>query len=286
MQRQPAVFCGVRFVMHIGDRPTAPTGREVLRFHPCRSAHLTARHPLAQTAANPLRQNLLLAGLTDRELGHLSADLARVTLSAGTVICDAGRRQEHAYFPTSAVVSLLCVTADGASAEMAVIGNEGVAGVPMLLGDDGSPHRLMVQGAGEAYCIRSARLKAEFARPGALQGMLLRYIQTLLTQTAQTAVCNRHHSVEEQLCRRLLSSIDRMGSNEVTVTHEGMANMLGVRREGVTIAASKLQRAGLINYHRGHITIVDRDNLERLACECYRVIKQQIDRLRPLRLSA
>nr|WP_245784281.1 Crp/Fnr family transcriptional regulator [Halomonas korlensis] len=185
----------------------------------------------------------------------------------------------HVYFPLDSIVSLLCVMEDGASTEIAVVGHEGVVGVSLFMGGETTPSRAIVQSAGEAYRLKGHLLKREFYRAGAMQRLLLRYTQALLTQMAQTAVCNRHHSVDQQLCRWLLLSLDRIPGNELNMTQELIANMLGVRREGVTESAGKLQKAGLIDYRRGRITVVDRRGLEERVCECYEVVKQEYDRL-------
>lgn len=199
----------------------------------------------------------------------------------GGVVYESGSRQDHVYFPTTCIVSLLYVMADGASAEIAVVGNEGVVGVALFMGGETTPSRAIVQSEGYAYRLTGQLMKEEFNRAGAMQHLMLRYTQALLTQMAQTAVCNRHHSVEQQLCRWLLLSLDRLPSNELTMTQELIANMLGVRREGVTASAGKLQSAGLIHYHRGRITVLDRPGLEARACECYAVVKREFDRLLP-----
>jgi CRP-like cAMP-binding protein len=194
---------------------------------------------------------------------------------------ESGDQLQHVYFPTASIVSLLYVMADGASAEIAVVGNEGIIGIALFMGGETMPNRAVVQSAGHAYRLRGQVLKEEFNRAGELQHLLLRYTQALLTQMSQTAVCNRHHSVDQQLCRWLLLSLDRLPSNELTMTQELIANMLGVRREGVTEAAGKLQAAGLIHYSRGHIKVLDRSRLEKRACECYQVVKTEFDRLLP-----
>nr|WP_268247415.1 Crp/Fnr family transcriptional regulator [Halomonas qijiaojingensis] len=185
----------------------------------------------------------------------------------------------HVYFPTDAIVSLLCVMEDGDSTEIAVVGNEGIVGISLFMGGETTPSRAIVQSAGHAYRLRGQFLKDEFYRAGSLQGLLLRYTQALITQMAQTAVCNRHHTVDQQLCRWLLLSLDRLSTNELVMTQELIANMLGVRREGVTESAGKLQKAGLIAYHRGHITVLDRPGLESRVCECYAVVKKEYRRL-------
>jgi CRP-like cAMP-binding protein len=187
----------------------------------------------------------------------------------------------YVYFPTTSIVSLLYVMEDGASAEIAVVGNEGIVGVSLFMGGETTTSRAVVQSAGYAYRLKAQLLKDAFFRAGPLQRLLLRYTQALLTQMAQTAVCNRHHTVDQQLCRWLLLSVDRLPSNKLTMTQELIANMLGVRREGVTEAAGKLQHAGLIHYSRGHITVVDRPGLEARVCECYEVVKKEFDRLLP-----
>ena len=199
----------------------------------------------------------------------------------GMVLYESGSQLRHVYFPTTSIVSLLYVMADGASAEMAVVGNEGMVGVALFMGGETTPSRALVQSAGHAYRLPGQLLKEEFHRASALQYLLLRYTQALLTQMGQTAVCNRHHTVDQQLCRWLLLSLDRLPSNKLMMTQELIANMLGVRREGVTDAAGKLQSAGIIEYSRGHITVLDRPLLEKQCCECYRVVKEEFDRLLP-----
>jgi CRP-like cAMP-binding protein len=199
----------------------------------------------------------------------------------GDVLCESGDHLHYAYFPTTAIVSLLYVIESGASAEIAVVGNEGLIGVALFMGGRTMPNWAVVQSAGYAYRLRGTLLQQEFNRYGALHHLLLRYTQALITQMAQMAVCNRHHSVGQQLCRWLLLNLDRLPSNELSMTHELIANLLGVRREGVTEAAGKLQRAGLIQYSRGHITVLDRAGLEARVCECYEVVKKEFDRLLP-----
>jgi CRP-like cAMP-binding protein len=227
---------------------------------------------------NP-RQNHLLAALPDADFARLQSHLKLVSLRLGEVIEEPGSRPRHLYFPTTAIVSLLYIMADGASAEIAVVGNDGALGIALFMGGETTPSRAVVQSAGNAYRIAGGVLKHEFDRAGALQQLLLRYTQALLTQMAQTAVCNRHHSVDQQLCRWLLLNLDRVSGNELFMTQELIANNLGVRREGVTEAAGKLQTAGLIKYRRGHITVPDRTDLEARACECYAVVKKESDRL-------
>jgi len=207
--------------------------------------------------------------------------LELVPMPLGHVLYESGSHLRHVYFPTTSIVSLLYVMADGASAEIAVVGHEGMVGVALFMGGETTPSRAVVQSAGHAYRLKGQFLKDEFTRAAALQHLLLRYTQALLTQMAQTAVCNRHHSVDQQLCRWLLLSLDRLPSNKLSMTQELIANMLGVRREGVTEAAGKLQAAGLIRYSRGHITVLDRPRLETQCCECYAVVKKEFDRLLP-----
>ena len=229
---------------------------------------------------NP-RENRLLAALSEPEFNRLYPNLELVPLLLGEVLYESGDQLQHVYFPILSIVSLLYVMADGASAEIAVVGNEGIIGIALFMGGETMPNRAVVQSAGYAYRLRSQLLKEEFSRAGELQNLLLRYTQALLTQMSQTAVCNRHHSVDQQLCRWLLLSLDRLPSTELTMTQELIANMLGVRREGVTEAAGKLQSAGLIHYSRGKITVLDRPRLEARACECYKVVKAEFDRLLP-----
>jgi CRP-like cAMP-binding protein len=225
------------------------------------------------------RQNHLLAALPADEYARIRPDLELVSMRLGDTLCEPYIAMQHVYFPVDAIVSLLCLMEDGDSAEIAVVGNEGIVGVSLFMGGETTPSQAVVQSAGQAYRLRGSLLKAEFYRGGPMQRLLLRYTQALLTQMAQTAVCNRHHSLDQQLCRWLLLSHDRLPSNELVMTQELIANMLGVRREGVTEAAGRLQRAGLIHYHRGHITILDRAGLEQRTCECYAVVKKEYDRL-------
>ena len=226
-------------------------------------------------------QNHLLGALGESEREHLFSHLELVPMRLGEVIYESGSPLEHVYFPTNCIISLLYVMEDGASAEIAIVGCEGMVGVALFMGGESTPSRAVVQSAGHAYRLSGKLVKQEFVRAGAMQYLLLRYTQALLTQMAQTAVCNRHHSVDQQLCRWLLLSLDRLASNDLTMTQELIANMLGVRREGVTEAAGKLQAAGLIRYSRGHITVLDRPRLEARVCECYAVVKKEFDRLLP-----
>jgi CRP-like cAMP-binding protein len=233
------------------------------------------------TASYSPRQNRLLAALPGPDFARLEPHLKLVQMPLGTVLYESGIMLNHVYFPTTSIVSLLYVMADGASAEIAVVGNEGVIGVSLFMGGETTPSRAVVQSAGHAYRLSGQLLKEEFTRAGAMQHLLLRYTQALITQMAQTAVCNRHHSLDQQLCRWLLLSLDRLTTNELAMTQELIANMLGVRREGVTEAAGRLQSAGLIEYRRGHITVIDRVGLEARTCECYAVVKKESDRLLP-----
>ncbi|ALP61048.1 MULTISPECIES: Crp/Fnr family transcriptional regulator [Pseudomonas] len=226
-------------------------------------------------------QNHLLAALTQEIQERLIPHLERVTLPLGKVLYESGDALRHVYFPTDAIVSLLYVMEDGASAEISVVGNEGLIGVAVFMGGESTPSRAIVQSAGHAYRLPGQKLKDEFNRHGEMLQLMLRYTQALITQMAQTAVCNRHHSIDQQLCRWLLLSLDRLPSNQLSMTQELIANMLGVRREGVTEAAGKLQKLGVIKYSRGHITVLDRPQLEALCCECYAVVKRETDRLLP-----
>jgi CRP-like cAMP-binding protein len=230
--------------------------------------------------------NKLLAALPAADMERLRPDLQHVDLRLGEVVYESGATQGYVYFPTSMIVSLLYVLADGGSAEIAVVGNDGVVGVSLFMGGESTPSRAVVQSAGSAYRLRAQRLKNEFMRGEEVQHLLLRYTQALLTQMAQTAVCNRHHSIDQQLCRWLLLTLDRLPTSHISMTQELIANMLGVRREGVTEAAGALQAAGLIRYSRGHIAVLDRAGLEARCCECYRVVKRETDRLLPQSASA
>jgi len=225
------------------------------------------------------KQNHLLAALPGTEFDRLAPHLELVPMQLGEALYESGGRLQHVYFPTTSIVSLLYVMEDGASAEIAVVGNEGILGISLFMGGETTPSRAVVQSAGYGYRLRAQLLKQEFNRAGPVLHLLLRYTQALITQMAQTAVCNRHHSVEQQLCRWLLLSLDRLSTAELTMTQELIANMLGVRREGVTEAAGNLQRAGLIRYSRGRITVLDRPRLEQEVCECYAVVKKEYDRL-------
>jgi CRP-like cAMP-binding protein len=227
------------------------------------------------------QQNYLLAALPPEARVRLFPHLELVPMPLGEVLYESGIRLRHVYFPTTCIVSLLYVMEDGASAEIAVVGNEGIIGVALFMGGETTTSRALTQSAGHAFRLKGQLLKDEFSRSGSMQHLLLRYTQALLTQMSQTAVCNRHHSVDQQLCRWLLLSLDRLASNKLVMTQELIANMLGVRREGVTAAAGALQSAGLIRYSRGRITVLDRPGLEKRACECYAVVKKEFDRLLP-----
>ncbi|MFL9987930.1 Crp/Fnr family transcriptional regulator [Paraburkholderia sediminicola] len=227
------------------------------------------------------KANQLLAVLPKLEWARIEPYLVEVDLPLGQVIYESGGQLEHVFFPTTSIISLLYVMEDGASAEIAIVGHEGIVGVSLFMGGETTPSRAIVQSAGRAWRLNARMLKDEFNRGGPMQRLLLRYTQALITQMAQTAVCNRHHSIDQQLCRWLLLSIDRLPSNELCMTQELIANMLGVRRSGVTAAALKLQNAGLIRYSHGHITVLDRPGLEAHVCECYAVVKREFDRLLP-----
>jgi CRP-like cAMP-binding protein len=224
-------------------------------------------------------QNKLLQALDSSAQQRIFPQLKLVELPLGKVIYEASQKLQFVYFPTDSIVSLLYVMADGASAEISVIGNEGVVGIAVFMGGESTPSRAVVQSAGSAYRLSAAILRAEFNTSADIRMLFLRYTQALITQMAQTAVCNRHHSIDQQLCRWLLLSLDRLNNNSLIMTQELIANMLGVRREGVTEAAGKLQQLGIITYKRGHICVVDRKGLEEHSCECYEVVKSETDRL-------
>jgi CRP-like cAMP-binding protein len=227
------------------------------------------------------RPNHLLAALPEAERLRWRPQLEAVDMPLGRVIYEPGNRLSHVYFPTTSIVSLLYVLENGASAEIAVVGNEGIVGVALFMGGESTPSRGVVQSAGQGYRLKADLMLEEFNRAGPVLHLLLRYTQALITQMAQTAVCNRHHSLDQQLCRWLLLSLDRLSGTELVMTQELIANMLGVRREGVTEAAGQLHRAGLIQYRRGHISVIDRAGLEKRTCECYSVVKREYDRLLP-----
>ena len=233
---------------------------------------------MAESAVEPVG-NRLLSRLPPEELERLLPHLGRVSFKLGEVIYESGGRQSYIYFPTTAIISLLYLMKNGSSAEMGVAGNDGLVGIALFMGGDTVPNRAVVQSAGDALRMKTKALQEEFAQGGTFQRLLLRYTQALMTQMSQTAVCNRLHSVEQQLCRWLLLSRDRLNTDELVMTQELIANMLGVRREGVTHAAQRLQETGLISYVRGRIKILDRSGLEATVCECYRVVKDEYDRL-------
>ena len=226
-------------------------------------------------------QNLLLAAVPTAEWKRLSKHLEPVDLSLAQVLYESGSTMTHMYFPTTSIVSLLYVMENGSSAEIAVVGNEGLVGVSLFMGGESTPSRAVVQSAGKGFKIDAQVMKTEFGKAGPVMHLLLRYTQALITQMAQTAVCNRHHSLDQQLCRWLLLSLDRLQGTDLVMTQELISNMLGVRREGVTEAAMQLQAAGIIRYTRGKISVLDRPGLERRTCECYAVVKKEYDRLLP-----
>jgi CRP-like cAMP-binding protein len=245
-----------------------------------RSGHYPGVESSMSATLHP-RQNHLLNAIPEAEWERFATNLAPVQLRLGDVIYESGSEQPHVYFPTDSIVSLLYVMEDGSSAEIAIVGNEGLVGISLFMGGGTTPSRAVVQSAGHAFRMRAQFIRDEFVMAGKVQQLFLRYTQALLTQMGQTAVCNRHHSVDQQLCRWLLMSLDRLSSNELTMTQELIANMLGVRREGVTEAAGKLQRAGIIKYSRGRIRVLDRPRLELMACECYEVVRKEFLRLLP-----
>lgn len=224
-------------------------------------------------------ENKLLNALPEQSKSRLFPQLKLVELPLGKVIFDAGQSVSAVYFPIDSIVSLLSIMADGSSAEISVVGNEGLVGIAVFMGGESTPNCAIVQSAGVAYRLPAGELRSEFNTNQEIRMLLLRYTQALIAQMAQTAVCNRHHSIDQQLCRWLLLSLDRLSSNNLTMTQELIANMLGVRREGVTEAAGKLQKLGVITYRRGHITVTNREKLEALCCECYAVVKSETDRL-------
>ena len=236
--------------------------------------------PTSTPVADP-KQNHLLAALPAADYARLLPELELISMPLGWTLCESGSQMNYLYFPTTSIVSLLYVMENGASGEIAVIGNEGLVGVALFLGGETTPHRAVVQSAGSGYRIKANIVKREFAMGGQLQRLALRFTQALIAQMSQTAVCNRHHNLDQQLCRRLLLSLDRLSDDKLVMTQELIANMLGVRREGVTESAGKLQKAGIINYKRGHITVVNRPKLGERVCECYAVVKKEYDRLLP-----
>jgi CRP-like cAMP-binding protein len=245
----------------------------------CRFSRSTLEIHMTPTA--DASKNRLMAALPEAEWLRWEPHLELVDMALGMVLYEPGSRLTHVYFPTSAIISLLYVMEDGGSAEIAVVGREGIVGISLFMGGESTPSRAVVQSAGQAFRLKANLMLQEFNRAGPALHLLLRYTQALITQMSQTAVCNRHHSLDQQLCRWLLLSLDRLPSNELSMTQELIANMLGVRREGVTQAAGRLQSAGLISYQRGKITVLDRPGLEHRSCECYGVVKREYDRLLP-----
>ena len=258
--------------------PVETSGRRTGKLS---SAPIRARSSSAASATHGPQQNHLLDALPAGDYERLAPHLELIPMKLGEVLYEPGIPLRYVYFPTTSIVSLLYVMEDGASAEIAIVGNEGILGISLFMGGETTPSRAVVQSAGYGLRLKAQLLKDEFHRFGPMLHLLLRYTQALITQMAQTAVCNRHHSVDQQLCRWLLLSLDRLASNELSMTQELIANMLGVRREGVTEAAGKLQDAGLIRYRRGRITVLDRPGLEARSCECYQVVKTELDRLLP-----
>jgi CRP-like cAMP-binding protein len=249
--------------------------------NPARKAEDASPLPSNGGAGHSPHQNHLLNALPASAYERIAPHLELIEMGLGDVLYESGDRLAHVYFPTTAIVSLLYVMEDGASAEIAIVGNEGILGIALFMGGETTPSRAVVQSKGHAFRLRADLLKDEFERLGPTMHLLLRYTQALITQMSQTAACNRHHSVDQQLCRWLLLSLDRLASNELVMTQELISDMLGVRREGVTEAAGDLQDAGLIRYHRGRITVLDRPGLEARSCECYQVVKTEFDRLLP-----
>ena len=247
--------------------------------------NMATRGGAPETPHDPKR-NHLLAALPAAEYQRWLPHLEWVGMPLGQVLYEAGGTLAHVYFPTTAIISLLYVMENGASAEIAIVGNEGIVGISLFMGGESTPSRAVVQSAGAGFRLKANVMKDEFNRAGLVLHLLLRYTQALITQMTQTAVCNRHHTLDQQLCRWLLLSLDRLSGDEVVMTQELIANMLGVRREGVTEAALKLQEVGLIRYARGHITVLDRDRLQERSCECYAVVKKEYDRLLPGTLAA
>src|SRR5258705_8822025 len=230
------------------------------------------------------KQNHLLAAVPPEDYARLAPDLELIPMPLGWAVYESGGHLGYLYFPTTSIISLLYVMESGASAEIAITGNEGLVGISLFMGGESTPSRAVVQSAGNGYRLKASVLKREFALGGQLQHLALRFTQALITQMAQTAVCNRHHAVDQQLCRWLLLSLDRLPGKELVMTQELIANMLGVRREGVTEAAGKLQAEGMIKYSRGHITVLNRSKLEKRVCECYAVVKKEFDRLLPYKI--
>ncbi len=267
------------FAIEQAQAPELPTLHKIIESAVA-SGRLAPTRTLTMAVAHDPRMNQLLAALPEPDWQRWQPQLEPVDLALGQVLYESGSTLSHVCFPTTAIVSLLYVMEDGASAEIAVVGNEGLVGVALFMGGESTPSRAVVQSAGKGWRLASQVIKEEFKRAPVLH-LLLRYTQALITQMAQTAVCNRHHSLDQQLCRWLLLSLDRLQGNELVMTQELIANMLGVRREGVTEGALKLQKAGLIRYARGRITVLDRAGLERRTCECYAVVKREYDRPLP-----
>jgi CRP-like cAMP-binding protein len=242
---------------------------------------MTSKNVASMPTPHSPRQNHILAALPAEDYARLLPDLELIPMPLGWAVYESGGSLGYLYFPTTAIVSLLYVMESGASAEIAITGNEGMVGISLFMGGESTPSRAVVQSAGKGYRLKASALKREFALGGNLQHLALRYTQALITQMAQTAVCNRHHALDQQLCRWLLLSIDRLPGNDLVMTQELIANMLGVRREGVTEAAGRLQADGLIQYSRGHIKVLDRGGLEKRVCECYAVVKKEYNRLLP-----
>jgi CRP-like cAMP-binding protein len=238
------------------------------------------------TSLSNLQENRLLASLSVTDRAPWMPQLEAADMPLGKVLYESGSKLTHVYFPTTSIVSLLYVMENGASAEIAVVGNDGIVGVSLFMGGESTPSRAVVQSGGAGFRLQASILMQEFNRAGPVLHLLLRYTQALITQMSQTAVCNRHHSLDQQLCRWLLLSLDRLQSNKLIMTQELIANMLGVRREGVTEAAGRLHRAGIIDYRRGRITVLDRAQLEQRTCECYAVVKKEYDRLLPTKLAS
>lgn len=262
------------------------SAKPVLKSVPTKRPSRAVSHGPMLTSSSEIKLNNLLSALPDADLKRWLPNLELVDLPLGSVLYESGQAEGYAYFPTSGIVSLLYVMKNGDSAEIAVVGNEGVVGISLFMGGSTTPSRAVVQSAGLGYRLKAPFLIAAFKLGGPVMNLLLRYTQALITQMSQTAVCNRHHSLDEQLCRWLLLSLDRLPGNELTMTQELISNMLGVRREGVTEAALKIQAAGLISYTRGRIKVLDRAGLEKRSCECYDVVKVEYDRLLPHEMAA
>ena len=256
----------------------------VFGFVPNRNTTMIQGESAVPSPHTPPKQNHLLSALPAVDYARLLLDLELIPMPLGWAVYEPGSEMGYLYFPTTSIVSLLYVMENGSSAEIAITGNEGLVGISLFMGGESTPSRAVVQSAGNGYRLKASILKREFALGGELQHLALRYTQALITQMSQTAVCNRHHALDQQLCRWLLLSLDRLPGDELMMTQELIANMLGVRREGVTEAAGKLQEAGLIKYSRGHITVLDRPKLEKRVCECYAVVKKEIDRLLPYKI--